>query len=74
MKDKKPTYDYSELLGLLKSKKLRQEDLASKIHINPSTLSQKLNNQSEFTQGEMKKICKVLNISLKNLSKYFFCI
>ena len=70
----KQRYDYSALLGLMKAKRLRQEDLAAKIHINPSTLSQKLNNQSEFTQGEMRRICKVLGIPLRDLSKYFFCV
>lgn len=73
MTESKQRYDYSSLLGLMKSKKLRQEDLAAKIRINPSTLSQKLNNQSEFTQGEMRKICNVLGVPLGDLSKYFFC-
>ena len=74
MATREQKYDYSALLGVIKSKKLRQEDLAAKIRVSPSTLSQKLNNQSEFTQGEMKRICKVLGIPLRDLSKYFFCV
>ena len=67
-------YDYSELLGIIKSKNLRQEDLARRINMNPSTLNLKLNNKSEFTQSQMKRICKVLDIPLNNLSKVFFCL
>ena len=66
-------YDYSELLGIIKAKNLRQEDLARKINMNPSTLNLKLNNKSEFTQSQMKRICMVLGIPLNNLSRVFFC-
>ena len=66
-------YDYSELLGLMKAKKLRQEDLAQKIRMNPATLNLKLNNKSEFTQSQIRQICAVLEIPLNLVSKYFFC-
>lgn len=65
-------YNYSELLGKLKSKGITQEELARKIHINPSTLNFKLNNRSEFTQSEMKAICKVIGEPVDNVVTYFF--
>ncbi len=65
-------YDYSELLGKLKSKKITQEELARRIHLNPSTLNLKLNNKSEFSQTEIKNICRVIGVSLDNVAAYFF--
>ncbi|WP_407382834.1 DUF739 family protein [Ruminococcus sp.] len=66
-------YDYSKLLGLIKERKLRQEDLAREIDMNPATLNLKLNNKSEFNQSQMSRICIVLGISLTSVPDYFFC-
>lgn len=66
------SYNYSELLGKLKSKNITQEELARKIHLNPSTLNQKLNNKSEFSQTEMRNICSVLNVPLDNIVSFFY--
>lgn len=68
----KSTYDYSELLGRIKAKKITQEELAKQIHLNPSTLNQKLNNKSDFSQTEMRNICQVLDIPIDNIVSYFF--
>lgn len=65
-------YDYSELLGRMKAKKITQEELARLIHLNPSTLNQKLNNKSEFSQNEMRVILKILEEPIDNVSSYFF--
>jgi transcriptional regulator with XRE-family HTH domain len=73
VKAKAKGYDYSELLGLIKSKKLRQEDLALKIGMNPATLNLKLNNKSEFNQSQIRQICIVLDIPSRLVPKYFFC-
>jgi DNA-binding XRE family transcriptional regulator len=68
----KLAYDYSELLGKLRAKKITQEELAKKIHLNPSTLNQKLNNKSDFSQTEMRNICRVLEVPIENIVSYFF--
>lgn len=47
-------YNYSELLGRIKAKKLTQEELARIIKLNPSTLNLKLNNKSEFSQSDLR--------------------
>lgn len=65
-------YDYSELLGKLRAKRITQEELARKIHLNPSTLNQKLNNKSEFSQSEMRNILHELEIPLDMIAAYFF--
>lgn len=69
---KNKTYDYSELLGKLRSKKMTQEELARQIHLNPSTLNQKLNNKSEFSQSEMKAILNIIDVPIDKIAVYFF--
>lgn len=65
-------YDYSNLLGLIKSKRLTHEELAKKAQMHPSTLSQKLNNNGEFTQTQMRTIIAVLGKSVDDIPDYFF--
>lgn len=67
-------YNYSELLGRIKAKKITQEELARQIHLNPSTLNQKLNNKSEFSQTEMRNILKILGEPIENIAAYFFAM
>lgn len=69
---KNQPYDYSELLGRIKAKRITQEELAKQIHLNPSTLNQKLNNKSEFSQSEMRSILEILEEPIDNVSSYFF--
>lgn len=69
---KKQPYDYSELLGRIKAKKITQEELAKQIHLNPSTLNQKLNNKSEFSQSEMRNILNILEVPIDKIASYFF--
>ena len=47
-----------------------QNELAIKIGMSASTLSQKLNQKSEFTRSEMELIAKELKCDVKEL---FFC-
>ena len=66
------SYNYSALCGLMREKKITQDVLASRIGINSSTLSGKLNNRSEFTQGEMIAIMRELGKGIKDVPHYFF--
>lgn len=68
----KITYDYSKLKGRMKQKGITQEELALEIGIDKSTLSLKLNNQSLFTQDEINKIVKILEIPAEEIKEYFF--
>lgn len=65
-------YNYNKLLGKVKEKGFTLEVLAKMIGINVSTLSQKLNNKSEFRQDEIKRICKVIGIEMNDIGEYFF--
>lgn len=67
-------YNYSELLGRIKAKKITQEELARRIHLNPSTLNLKLNNKSEFSQTEMRSILEILDEPIDNVASYFFAM
>lgn len=69
-----PVYDYSELLGKMRALKITQEELARIIHLNPSTLNQKLNNKSEFSQTEIRNILKAIGEPIESVVRYFFTI
>ena len=65
-------FNYGKLLGRIKECGFTQRTLAKEIGINPSTLSEKLNNKYAFTMAEMDKICKKLNIPKSEIGVYFF--
>lgn len=68
------TYDYRKLRGRIKEKCGTQDILAKKIGIGRVTLSQRLNNQSEFSQDEIYKSCDVLEINKEDIPIYFFTL
>ena len=65
-------FDYSKLRGKIRERGFTQEGLAKELNVAPATLSLKLNNSSEFPQSEIRDMCKILKISGKELSDYFF--
>lgn len=65
-------FNYNKLRGRIRENGLTQEEVAKQINVNPTTLSLKLNNASEFTQSEIRSICDLLDISGRDLSDYFF--
>lgn len=66
------SYNYSKLLGRIRECGLTQRNLAETIHINPATLSAKLNGKNAFTTPEIVGICKTLNIQNDEIVAYFF--
>jgi transcriptional regulator with XRE-family HTH domain len=52
-------------------KGIMQKDLAEKLDLANSTLSQKLNGDVQFSMVEIYTICDVLNISEKDIYVYF---
>ena len=65
-------FDYDELLGLMRKKKITQQELAKQIGNTTATLNLKLNNKARFKQTEIIKICEVLDISEQDIVLYFF--
>lgn len=65
-------FDYSKLKGKIKEVCGTQDALASKIGLGRVTLSQRLNNQSNFSQDEIARMTQALNISNEDIPIYFF--
>lgn len=64
--------DYSLLRGKIKEKLKNEYVLAEKMKCSKATISKKLNNETDFSQDEIEKICQILNIDRKDISFYFF--
>lgn len=67
-------YDYRKLRGKIKEICGTQDTFAEKIGLGRVTLSQRLNNQSEFSQDEIYRACDVLGLEKEEIPSYFFTI
>lgn len=65
-------WEYNKLRGKIKEVCGTQDTFAEKLGIGRVSLSQRLNNQLEFTQNEIFKACDILKIDLEDVSAYFF--
>jgi len=65
-------FDYSKLLGLMRSKNITQSFLAKEIGNTEATLSLKFNNKAKFKQSEILLICEILDINENEIGLYFF--
>ena len=65
-------FDYSKLLGLMRERGARQEDLAKAIGISTSTLNRKLKGHAYFTQAEIAGAKAFLEI--ESADPYFFAV
>ena len=65
-------YDYNPLRGKIREVLGSESNLATVIHMNRSTLSQKLNNLREFTQQNMVDILDALKEPYCKAGFYFF--
>lgn len=68
------SYNYGKLRGKIKEVCGTQDVFAEKLGIGRVTLSQRLNNQSEFSQDEIYRTCDILNIEKKEIPLYFFTL
>lgn len=67
-------YDYRKLRGKIKEVCGTQDQFSKKLGIGRVSLSQRLNNQLEFSQDEMLKTCDILEIERAEIPVYFFTI
>ena len=74
MNDENIIFDFSKLRGRIKEIFGTQTVFASQMPINEATLSNKLNNNVEFSSKEIIRICVLLNISFEQIPKYFFTL
>lgn len=65
-------FEYSRLRGKIKEKCNTQDAFAQLMGIGRVSLSQRLNNQLDFSQEEMFKACNILGIDKTEIPLYFF--
>lgn len=64
--------NYDKLKGKIKEVLGTQAKLAEYMGVDETTISNKLNNNTYFTQKEIIKISSILNITFKEIPIYFF--
>lgn len=65
-------WEYSKLRGKIREVCSTQDLFAEKLGISRVSLSQRLNNQLEFSQDEIFKSCSILGIRKEDIPIYFF--
>lgn len=72
IKDKEIIFDFSKLRGRIKEVYGTQTAFAIAMLMNEATLSNKLNNNVEFSPKEILRACLLLSIKLEEIDIYFF--
>ncbi len=65
-------FDYSKLCGRIVEKCKTQSVFSEKMGKSEHTISLKLNNKVQWTQGEILKASDILDIPVNEISSYFF--
>lgn len=65
-------YDYSKLKGKIREVYGTDGAFAEAMELGRTSLSFKLNNKSEWSQDEMERAMKLLNIPRSSVRTYFF--
>lgn len=64
--------NHDKLKGKIKEVLGTQGKLAESIGLDDTTISNKINSNTYFTQKEIIKICTILNIKHNEIPEYFF--
>ena len=67
-----PVMNYDKLKGRIKEKIGTQSKLAELMQLDEATISNKLNNNTYFTQKEIIRISAILEIEIQQIAEYFF--
>ena len=67
-------WDYKKSGGKIREVCGTQDVFAEKLGIGRVSLSQRLNNQLEFTQDEIFNSCDILGINPEDMQSYFFTL
>ncbi len=65
-------FDFNKLRGRIKEIYGTQTAFATAMLINEATLSNKLNNNVEFSSKEIIRACLLLCINFEDIKSYFF--
>lgn len=63
--------DTLKLKGMITSHGFTQKDIAKILQISSTTFNYKLNNKVDFKASEIKKLCNVLNLTIKDVEDIF---
>lgn len=74
IKDEDIEFDFSKLRGRIKEIYGTQTAFALAMLMNEATLSNKLNNNVEFSPKEIIRACLLLSIKLEEVNIYFFTL
>lgn len=72
MKDEDIEFNFNKLRGRIKEIYGTQTAFSNAMEMNEATLSNKLNNNVEFTSKEIIKACILLKLELNKIDEYFF--
>lgn len=67
-------FNYSKLKGRVREVYGTQARFANSIGMSKTSVSAKLNNQSDWTQKEIVSACGSLHLSIKDIPHYFFAV
>lgn len=67
-------FNYSKLRGRIREIFKTQSSFAKEMGMSTTSLSAKLNNNVEFSQKEIDKAVKLLQISQEEIPAYFFTL
>lgn len=70
----KYNYDYSKLRGLIREKLGTEREFARRIGRSIGYVSGVLNNLNQFSQTDIEKAIKILEIDPYDISLYFFTL
>ena len=65
-------FEYAKVKGKIKEKFGTQADFATAMGLSATTISDKLNNKSPWTQKEIDRACVLLEIEPVDIPTYFF--
>ena len=65
-------FDYRKLRGRIREKFQTEQKFASAMGIGRVSLSQKLNNEVDFTRNQMLRAAELLGIESRDIPEYFF--
>ncbi|HBG1534365.1 TPA: DUF739 family protein [Clostridioides difficile] len=66
------TYNYNSLTRRIKEKFNTQKNFSKRIGLSRTSLNLRLNNKREFSQEEILKSIKVLDLKEEDIPEYFF--
>lgn len=64
--------NHDKLKGKIREVLGTQSRLATELDLDDTTISNKINSNTYFTQKEILRICSILKISINDIPDYFF--